>query len=579
MIRRSTNAAVVLAALLGGNAFAEFSTCRFNVGVDLAQASTKKCGYMGCTTNLSDLNLPTGVDFVAKFTGHTDAGGGRITPAPQALQEGTFLAWAKTLNATPVYYTYIIAEGMKVALNLDKNQSDCNGTASKTICTEAGAYFSSYRSAILSQYTAFARDAATRWGTSKPMIWALEPDFYQYASTAKGNKNPLSFADAGKLIGEIADAIKSAMPNALISMDISPWAPENWFTALPLSKFSYMHTSGGISQPTANIKSNELSWAKIKQLTKLPIIADDGYGTGGGLTSPNNGWSDINNIKARMNDGVVGLMQAYPTSSWTSIISNIHTQTTGTCTGGNPTTPTNPTNPTPPKFNLTVSTNGNGSFTATPSGNSFDSGAVVKLKATPSNGQRFAGWTGSVTGSKDTITVVVNSNKNVIANFSQIPRYNLQIGWPNGGQLVVTPNGSSFDSGAVVGIKAKPYDGFNFTNWTGDVSGQTDTTTLIMTSHKNVSAVFGAKTATIGRKALSSRARVESGRLSVSTKVGGPATYTLVSVDGASRDLGRHDAAGQELSFRLVASDRGLSFLLVRGESRDEILPVVDLGR
>ena len=110
-------------------ALAEISTCRFNIGVDLTQASTKKCGYLGCTKNLADLDIPTGIDFVMKFTGHTDVGGGRITPAPQSLQEGTFLKWAKELNVTPMYKTYIIAEGMKVAFDLDKDQSDCNGSA------------------------------------------------------------------------------------------------------------------------------------------------------------------------------------------------------------------------------------------------------------------------------------------------------------------------------------------------------------------------------------------------------------------------------------------------------------------
>lgn len=578
MIRRTTITAIALSALLGGNAFAEFSTCRFNVGVDLTQASAKssapKCGgngYMGCTTNLSDLNIPTGVDFVAKFTGHTDIGGGRITPSPQALQEGTFLTWAKTLNATPVYYTYIIAEGMKVAYDLDKDHSDCNGSASKTICTEAGAYFANKRSEILSQYSAFARHAATTWGTSKPMIWALEPDFYQYTSPDNGNKSPLSYSDAAKLLGEIADAIKSAMPNAKISMDISPWAPEAWFKALPLSKFDYMNTSGGVSQPGTNIKSGELSWAKIHSLTGLPIIADDGYGAGGGVTSVNNGWSDVNNIKARKADGVIGLMEAYPGSSWTSVISNIHTQTEGTCVGTNPTTPS--------KFNLTVSSNGNGTVTANPSGTSFDSGVVVKLSAKATTGQRFAGWSGAVTGTKDTISVTMNANKNITATFSQFPKYNLTIGYPNGGSLVVTPNGTSFDSGTVVGIKATPYNGFSFVNWTGDLSGKSDSATLVMTTNKNLSAEFAQKTAVAGRNYLASRARLESGRLVVSTKVSGSASFQLVSVDGTVRDFGRLDANGQELSFAVDAPARGLSFLLVRGATKQEILPVVDLGR
>ncbi len=56
------------------------------------------------------------------------------------------------------------------------------------------------------------------------------------------------------------------------------------------------------------------------------MIADDGYGVGGNPTSPNAGWSDVNNLKARIGDGVVALMEAVPGASWGSTIANLKSQ-------------------------------------------------------------------------------------------------------------------------------------------------------------------------------------------------------------------------------------------------------------
>jgi hypothetical protein len=563
MIRKSFAVAAILSTMTAQSSFAAFSKCGFNVGVDLAQASTAKCNYMGCTQKTSDLDLPAGVDFVAKFTGHTDVGGGPITPAPQNTQEGTFLAMAKSLNATPVWYTYIIAEGLKSKYPAGQ-VVDCN-QGSNNLCKLGADYIRNSRSTILDQYRAFAQFAASKWGTTQPMIWALEPDYYQYASSDNGNSNPVSYADASKLIADIADVIKTAMPNAQISMDVSPWAPENWITSLPLSKFNYMNTSGGVSSPSGTIK-DKLTWKRLNELTKLPIIADDGYGTGGTATNPNSGWADVNNIKARMADGVVGLMQAYPKSAWTSVISNIHSQTATNCGS---------------KFTLTLTAGTGGSVTSTPSVTSFDSGAVVSLKAVPLAKYAFAGWSGAVTGTKDTISVVMNGNKSVTAAFSRVyPKYTLTISTLTSGTITANPSAASYDSGAQVGLKAKANQGFLFSNWIAGASGTSDTTNIVMDANKSVSAIFKPSTSVIVPLRNSDRIRLRSNQLAIRLERVGPTEFSIVSADGRSlQHLGAFDLHGQELVFGLESSPRGLQFLRIRGEGGESIVPLTVLAR
>lgn len=562
MMRSFFSRIALLASISVAPAFAEFKTCGFNVGVDLKQASTKKCNYMGCTKNASELDIPAGLDFVAMFVGYA-YNNGKVEPQPFDISEGTFLSMAKSLNATPVWYTYILAEGAKLALSL----SDCNMGSGKTLCTDGSSYIRNNKPKILNQYKAYAQFANSNYG-SKPMIWALEPDFYQYASSANGNKSPLTFTEAAQFIGEIADVIKAAMPSAVISMDISPWAPDNWFTSLPLSKFTYMHTSGGVSQPQANIKGNEMSWAKVKQLTKLPIIADDGYGTGGTLTSPNSGWADINNIKARMNDGVVGLMEASPGASWTSTISNIHTQTAGSCQME------------PSKYTLAVTVGNGGSVSVNPTGTSFDAGTAIKLKAVPQTGYKFTGWTGGVTGFTDTITVVMNANMTITAGFAMVPKYNLTINQSAGGNITATPAGTSFDSGVAVKLKATAQTGYTFASWNSGVTGDKDTATLVMTSNKTVGATFNQSIAVLARTGKSLKVDLRGDQLSVVLDHEGLVEFSLVSLDGKSvRNLGSVDMQGQEQIFGLGYRPVGLQYLRMRGEGWEKLLPMAAFSR
>ena len=70
-----------------------------------------------------------------------------------------------------------------------------------------------------------------------------------------------------------------------------------------------------------------------------------------------------------------------------------------------------------PVYTLTVTAGDGGTVSQT--GGSYDEGTSVSITATPSTGYDFSGWTGSETSSSPTISVVMNSNKNITANFSK----------------------------------------------------------------------------------------------------------------------------------------------------------------
>lgn len=83
-------------------------------------------------------------------------------------------------------------------------------------------------------------------------------------------------------------------------------------------------------------------------------------------------------------------------------------------------------------YTLSV-TSVNGTVTSNPAGincpgdcsEGFDegAGASMTLTAAPNVGYRFVGWSGDASGTSNSVTVAVNANKNVTANFARITRF------------------------------------------------------------------------------------------------------------------------------------------------------------
>ena len=231
----------------------------------------------------------------------------------------------------PVDVTYISANYVK---NQDK-LCDCNvsGCAGGDLCKYGAQYITQDWAAIVAAYTSNSTGFAGCLG-GKPIIFEMEPDWYQY--TGGGQSQPFSPADAGTKMTALVNALKSSLPNAVFSLDISPWvAPNNgsdggktWFSNFDMSLFTFVNTSGGgTSAGTAKIRSsNNMTWATLHQASGKPILADTGYGAGGGSAGPDPAWDVVANINARIADGVVSITQYNPSNTWGSTISGIRSQ-------------------------------------------------------------------------------------------------------------------------------------------------------------------------------------------------------------------------------------------------------------
>lgn len=108
----------------------------------------------------------------------------------------------------------------------------------------------------------------------------------------------------------------------------------------------------------------------------------------------------------------------------------------------------------------------NGTVAKLPNQTTFSHGTSVQLTATPAAGYVFTSWTQDATGITNTATVIMNSEKNVTANFTAIA-VQLTVATSSNPLLGgTTTGGGSFNSGASVTLRAVPAVGFTFTNWT-----------------------------------------------------------------------------------------------------------------
>lgn len=416
--------------------------------------------------------------------------------------EGDMLKTCKSKNKNAVLYAYIIAF---VARNKGGLQ-DCDvagKNSPSSLCTQGAKYIRSNRALILDTYSNFATGVAKDWGTSEPIVWLLEPDFYQYteASSYWGTMDsPLTTKEAADLMSDISSRIKEKLPNARLSLDISPWMGGTswqneqtaWWNAMPKSSFSYRHTSGGRTEGNnSRIRSdanNLTTWAGIYGISKLGIIADDGYGVGGAANGEWAEWFSASNLNARIKDGVIAVTVAEPGGGYADKIRSARSSITEKLVTCGASTDPDPT------YKLTLAAN-NGQLTATPTppADGYAKGTTVSITAKADNGYQFTGWTGACSGTGN-CSVTMNSDQSVGATFtaSQSSTYTLTLSASNG-QLTASPAppAGGYAKGATVTVTAKADNGFEFSGWTGACSG-TSACSVTMNSNLSVGATFKA---------------------------------------------------------------------------------------
>jgi hypothetical protein len=233
---------------------------------------------------------------------------------------------APLAGKVPALVSYIIA----FTARRDQGLEDCNVVGTTNLCKYGATYMRAHlEDRIVPQYAMYAKGFADNCGTTQPIIWLMEPDFYQYV--VGGDANAYTAKEAGQIMGRFVATVRQYLPNAIFSLDISPWIPKNgadWYPNFNMSDFTFINTSGGSTDAgSTKIRATDsMTWAGVHQVTGKPILADTGYGAAGTSGGHDAAWDLPANINARITDGVVSITQYNPNSSWGNTIPGIRPQ-------------------------------------------------------------------------------------------------------------------------------------------------------------------------------------------------------------------------------------------------------------
>ena len=148
-------------------------------------------------------------------------------------------------------------------------------------------------------------------------------------------------------------------------------------------------------------------------------------------------------------------------------------------------------------YNFTVSASEGGSVNSP--GDSFAQNTTLTLTATAADGFVFSGWSGDASGTDNPLTVSMNSNKTITANFIRT-QYTLNVGQVGEGtitQEVISSGKTSeeYNSGDVVRLKATPSSGSIFNSWSGSSTETTNQIDITIDGTKSVTATFAISAA------------------------------------------------------------------------------------
>jgi hypothetical protein len=147
-------------------------------------------------------------------------------------------------------------------------------------------------------------------------------------------------------------------------------------------------------------------------------------------------------------------------------------------------------------YTLTIAAGTGGTTDPAVGGHDYPDGTPVDVTAYPDGAYAFNGWSGDVPSGHEMdnpVTIDMDSDKSIMANFVLLDAKTLTVAASTGGTTTPAPGDHYYSSGTPVDVTALPDTGYIFTHWSGDVSSGHELdnpVTITMDDDKSVTANF-----------------------------------------------------------------------------------------
>lgn len=147
---------------------------------------------------------------------------------------------------------------------------------------------------------------------------------------------------------------------------------------------------------------------------------------------------------------------------------------------------------TKPVYTLTTIISPSEAGSISPAQGEFNKGEQVQVTASANEHWVFTGWGGDYSGTSNPATIKMNKNKSLTALFEK-KEYALTINIEGQGEVeevLVNAKTTDYPAESVVQLTALPAGGWEFTGWSGALSGEENPATVTVTSPISVTAMF-----------------------------------------------------------------------------------------
>lgn len=142
---------------------------------------------------------------------------------------------------------------------------------------------------------------------------------------------------------------------------------------------------------------------------------------------------------------------------------------------------------------LTVSVTPANGGTVSPPSNSYEKGSNVSLVATPSGEYLFKQWQGSISGTSNPTSIIMDADKSVTGVFEK-RQYPLTLTIEGSGtvkeEVIAVATQALYPSGTTVRLTAQPLEGWGFSGWSGDLTSTANPLDLKIEKAVNLKALF-----------------------------------------------------------------------------------------